>query len=294
MSLKTLLSGTGVALVTPFNENGSLDFSSLGRIINHVIANGVNYIVSLGTTGETATLSKAEKIDILHFTYQSVNGRVPVVVGLGGNDTASIIHDLQNFPLGKAVAVLSVSPYYNKPSQEGLYQHYKSIALASPLPVILYNVPSRTGRNIEATTTIRLANEIENIVGIKEASDDVIQLMEIIKGVPEHFLVVSGEDSLVLPQVACGVDGIISVAANAFPKEFSNMVRLCLANDFISARKIHYKLLAGYQLLFEENNPAGAKAFMYEQGLLQNVLRQPLCPVSNVLHQKIKEFIFNL
>ncbi len=293
MSLQSILSGTGVALITPFKSDLSVDFTALERLINSVIDNGVNYVVTLGTTGETPTVSKKEKIEILQFTYSIVNNRVPVVVGIGGNDTAGLIDNLQNFPLNKSVAVLSASPYYSKPSQEGLFQHYKALAAASPLPLLLYNVPGRTGRNLSAATTIRLAKEVANIAGIKEATDDMNQCMQIIRDRPKDFLVVSGDDALILPQIACGFDGVISVAANAFPKDFSTMVNLCLKGDFTSAREIHYKLLEGYDLLFEENNPAGVKAFLYEQGIIENVLRLPVTPVSEELQTKIKHFILS-
>jgi len=294
MSLRSTLSGTGVALITPFKNDLSVDFPAIERVINHAIASGVEYVVTLGTTGETPTISKKEKIEILEFTYKVVAGRVPVVVGIGGNDTASTIKDLQSFPLDKAIAVLSASPYYSKPSQEGLYQHYKALAEASPLPLLLYNVPGRTGRNLSAATTLRLAHEVTNIAGIKEASDDMNQFMQLVKNRPNDFLIVSGDDALILPQIACGADGVISVAANTFSKEFSTMIRLALAGDFAAARAIHYKLLDGYDMLFEENNPAGVKAFLYEQGFIENVLRLPLTPVSSNLQLRIKEFLHSL
>ena len=294
MSLRSTLSGTGVALITPFKNDLSVDFPAIERVINHAIASGVEYVVTLGTTGETPTISKKEKIEILEFTYKVVAGRVPVVVGIGGNDTASTIKDLQSFPLDKAIAVLSASPYYSKPSQEGLYQHYKALAEASPLPLLLYNVPGRTGRNLSAATALRLAHEVTNIAGIKEASDDMNQFMQLVKNRPNDFLIVSGDDALILPQIACGADGVISVAANTFPKEFSTMIRLALAGDFAAARAIHYKLLDGYDMLFEENNPAGVKAFLHEQGFIENVLRLPLTPVSNNLQLRIKEFLHSL
>jgi len=294
MSLRSTLSGTGVALITPFRSDLSVDYPALERVINHVITSGVEYVVTLGTTGETPTISKKEKIEILEFTYKVVNDRVPVVVGIGGNDTASIIKDLQTFPLANATAILSASPYYSKPSQEGLFQHYKALAEASPLPLLLYNVPGRTGRNIDAATALRLAQEVPNVAGIKEASDDMNQFMQLIKNRPADFLVVSGDDALILPQIACGADGVISVAANTFPKDFANLIRLALAGDFEAARTIHYKLLDGYDMLFEENNPAGVKAFMYEQGFTENILRLPLTPVSTNLQERIKHFLRSL
>lgn len=294
MSLRSILSGTGVALVTPFKSNLSIDFPALERVINFVINNKVEYVVALGTTGETPTLSKEEKIDLLNFTYQIVNYRVPVVVGIGGNDTATLINYLGTFPLAKATAVLSASPYYSKPSQEGLFQHYKLLAEASPKPLLLYNVPGRTGRNLNAATTIRLAHEVANVAGIKEASDDMNQFMQIIRDRPADFLVVSGDDALILPQIACGADGVISVAANSFPKDFAKMVRLSLAGNFAAARTLHYKLLDGYDMLFEENNPAGVKAFMHQLELIENILRLPLTPVSDGLYNRMKAFLHTI
>lgn len=290
MSFREQLRGTGVALVTPFTEDLSVDFDALGKLIDFDIANGVEYLVSLGTTGETPTLSKKEKLDIFNFTIEKVNGRVPVVVGIGGNCTQDIIDTVKSFPLEKAIAVLSASPYYNKPSQEGIYQHYKAIAAASPKPIILYNVPGRTGRNMEADTTIRLAKE-KNIIGIKEASNNVAQVIQILRDRPEDFLVVSGDDGLVLPEMACGIDGVISVAANCFPKDFSQMVRFCLGNDFAAARNLNNPLVDAYNLLFAENNPAGVKAFLAELGIVKNYLRLPVVPVSDGLQQKIKDYL---
>jgi 4-hydroxy-tetrahydrodipicolinate synthase len=291
MGLRQKLTGTGVALVTPFTENESIDFDALGKVIDFVIDNKVEYVVSLGTTGETPTLDKQEKLDIFNFTCERVNGKVPIVVGIGGNNTKEIISALHSFPLDKAVAVLSASPYYNKPSQEGIFQHYKAIAAESSKPIILYNVPGRTGRNMEASTTIRLANEVANIGGIKEASNNIAQCIQILKDRPEDFLVVSGDDDLVLPELACGIDGVISVAANCFPKDFSEMVRLGLKNDFFAARKINNKLLEVYNLLFVENNPAGVKAFLSELGFIQNKFRLPVVPVSDATQQKIKAYL---
>lgn len=291
MSLKTKLRGTGVAIVTPFKTNMQVDFDSLENLINHVIKNGVEYIVSLGTTGETPTLSKTEKQQIVNFTIEKINNRVPVVLGIGGNNTKEVIAQFDQFPLEKITAILSASPYYNKPSQEGIFQHYKAIAEASPVPVILYNVPGRTGSNISAETTIRLAKECENIKGIKEASGNMIQCMHILKNMPEKFLMVSGDDHIALPLIACGSDGVISVAANCFAKHFSELIRLALKKDFEKANKIQYKLLEGYDLLFAENNPAGVKAFLSEMKLIENFLRLPLVPLSENFHQKVKQFL---
>jgi len=290
MALRDQLRGTGVAIITTFKSDDSLDFDALARVIEFVIDGGVEYIVSLGTTGETPTLSKEEKIEIANFTYDKVAGRVPVVVGIGGNDTRELVKDLQSFPLDKAAAVLSASPYYSKPSQEGLFQHYKILAEASPKPLLLYNVPGRTGRNLNAATTIRLAN-VPNIIGIKEASGDMAQCMEILRDKPKEFLVVSGDDALALPQIACGMEGVISVAANAFPHAFTDMVRLCLKGDFKAAKGLNDCLIEGYELLFAENNPAGAKAAMSEMKLIGNYLRLPVVPLSTPLHAKMKAYV---
>ena len=290
MSLRKTLSGTGVALVTPFDSNEAIDYDALGKLIDFNIDNGVEYVITLGTTGETPTLTKQEKLDIVNFTYDKVNGRVPVVVGIGGNNTKEVIENLKNFPLEKATAVLSASPYYNKPSQEGIYLHYKALAAASPKPIILYNVPGRTGSNMTAETTLRLAKE-KNIAGMKEASGNMVQCMHILRDRPEDFLLVSGDDHVAMPLIACGMDGVISVAANCFPKDFSEMIRLSLKGDFAAARKLHYRLLEAYDLLFVENNPAGVKGFMYEQGLIENVLRLPVTPLSEATQNKVKAFL---
>jgi len=291
VSLKIQLRGTGVAIITPFKKNSEVDYEALGKLIDFNINNGVEYIVTLGTTGETPTLSKKEKQEIAKFTVEVINGRVPVVVGIGGNNTNEVVSNLSDFPLEKFTAVLSASPAYNKPSQEGIFQHYKAISEASAKPVILYNVPGRTGSNISAETTIRLAKECKNIGGIKEASSNMIQCMHILKNKPDDFLVVSGDDHISLPLIACGMDGVISVAANCFPKDFSDMVRFALQNDFANAAQLHYKLLEGYDLLFAENNPAGVKAFLYEMKMIENELRLPLVPLSSGVHQKVKDFI---
>jgi len=291
MSLQTQLRGTGVALITPFKANGDVDYDALGKVIDHVINGKVEYIVSLGTTGETATLDKAEKNSIIKYTYLCVDNRVPVVVGIGGNNTKELIGELQTFPLDAATAVLSVSPYYSKPSQQGIYEHYKVIAKESPKPVLLYNVPGRTGRNMEASTILRLAHEVENIAGIKEAAGDMAQCMKILRDKPKDFLVVSGDDALAFPQIACGMEGVISVAANTLPEEFSEMIRECLRGDFVEAKMINDKLIEAYELMFAENNPAGVKAFMNHLGLLGNNLRLPVTPVSEELNNKIKAYL---
>lgn len=291
MNLRTQLRGTGVAVITAFTNDNQADYDALAKLLDHLIDNGVNYIVTMGTTGETPVLSKEEKKAIIEFTYNHVNGRVPVVVGVGGNSTKEVIDDLNYFPLDKATAVLSASPYYNKPSQEGLFQHYRALAEASPKPIILYNVPGRTGRNMTAATTLRLASEVNNIAGIKEASGDMVQCMEILKECPDNFLVVSGDDALALPQVACGMDGVISVAGNAFPKEFSSMVNHALASEMQEAKKLNELLMPAYDLMFVENNPAGVKAFLSEMGIIKNNVRLPVVPLSGELHQKVKTYL---
>ncbi|MER3472046.1 MAG: 4-hydroxy-tetrahydrodipicolinate synthase [Chitinophagaceae bacterium] len=294
MSLRDQLRGTGVALVTPFKEDKSVDFDGLQKLIDFVIDGGVNYLVTLGTTGETPTLSKEEKIDIIDCTFSTVSARVPVVIGIGSNNTHSIIKDIESFPVDKAAAILSASPYYNKPSQEGIFQHYKAIASATNKPIILYNVPGRTGSNIAAATTVRLATEVENILGIKEASGNMNQCMQILRDKPQDFMVVSGDDNLAMAQIACGMDGVISVAANCFPKYFSAMINYALENDFVNARALNDNLLQGYDLLFAENNPAGVKAFLTELGVIQNHLRLPLVPLSAGIYQQVQEYLPSL
>ncbi|MBW8685194.1 4-hydroxy-tetrahydrodipicolinate synthase [Chitinophaga rhizophila] len=284
------LKGTGVALVTPFKKDESIDWNALEKVIDHVISGGVDYVVSLGTTGETPTLSSEEKLDIMKFTFEKVNKRVPVVVGIGDYNTRDVVKRLETCPLDEAAAVLSVAPYYSKPSQEGLFQHYKAVAAASPKPIILYNVPGRTGRNMTAQTTLRLAKEVANIVAMKEASGDMVQCMQIIKDKPKDFLVVSGDDALAFPQIATGMDGLISVAANYFAKDVADMVRAALASNNAKARELHYKLQDSFDLMFEENNPAGVKAFLAEGGIIENVFRLPVVPVSAGLQSRIATF----
>lgn len=291
MSLRDSLRGTGVALVTPFNQKKEVDFDALNQLIDFVIRGGAEYVITMGTTGETPTLDKSEKVAIINFTYEKVNGRVPVVVGVGGNSTSEVISDLHYFPLEKAEAILTASPYYNKPSQEGIYLHYKALASETNKSIILYNVPGRTGSNMAASTTIRLAKDVENICGMKEASGNMVQCMHILKERPHDFLVSSGDDHLALGLIALGMDGVISVAANCFPKEFSEMVRLCLKSDLYGATGLHYKMLEGFDLLFAENNPAGVKAFLAELGIIKNELRLPLVPLSEVYHQAVRKYL---
>lgn len=291
MLLRQTLRGTGTAIVTPFTASGEVDYSALENLINFQLDNGVNYIVTLGTTGETPTLSKEEKKEIILFTYEKVGNRAPVVVGVGGNSTHEVAKDMELLPLDKATAVLSACPYYNKPSQEGIFKHYEVLAAASPKPVILYNVPGRTGRNMEAETTLKLAHEVPNIAGIKEAANNMVQCMKMLKDRPEHFLIVSGDDDLVLPQLACGMDGVISVAANCLPKKFTTMVNAALAFDFATAKALNDELLQAYYVLFAENNPAGVKAFLAELGLIQNQLRLPMVPLSVGLQEQVAAYL---
>jgi 4-hydroxy-tetrahydrodipicolinate synthase len=288
--LKQTLKGTGVALVTPFKKDKSIDFDALDNLIDIQIAGGLDYIVTLGTTGESVVLSSEEKVEVYNRTVAKVNGRVPVVVGIGGNNTAKVIKSFSKFDLTKVEAILSVTPYYNKPSQEGLYQHYVALADAAPKPILLYNVPGRTGRNMTAATTLRLASH-PNIGGIKEAGPEMAQTIDILKDRPSDFLVVSGDDEIVMAQIACGMDGVISVAANAFPKPFSDMIRYCMAGDFSMAKRLNDLMVEGYTYMYEENNPSGIKAFLAEQGVIENEFRLPLVPVSAGLQKKIHDYL---
>ncbi|MBS1689934.1 MAG: 4-hydroxy-tetrahydrodipicolinate synthase [Bacteroidetes bacterium] len=288
-----LFSGTGVALVTPFNDNETVDYAGLEKLINSVIEGGVNYLVALGTTAETPTLSAEEKRDVLSFIINKCNKRVPVVCGVGGNNTAEIIHQLSANHLEGVDGILSVSPYYNKPTQEGIYQHFKAIAQATELPIILYNVPGRTASNMTAETTLRLARDFKNIVAVKEASGNMVQCMELVQGKPEGFTILSGDDNLILPQIAIGMEGVISVAANCYTKDFTTMVKQALQGNFTEARKLHYKLLTGIDLLFAEGNPAGVKCVLQRMNICSNKLRLPLVPVSDATSKKIDEYLGN-
>jgi 4-hydroxy-tetrahydrodipicolinate synthase len=283
--------GTGVALVTPFTDNGYVDFKSLARLIDHVIEGGVNYLVALGTTAETPTLSSNEKKEVLMSVLNHAAGRVPVVCGMGGNNTAEVLENLATYDLTGVAGLLSVAPYYNKPTQEGIYQHFKAIAGATDLPIILYNVPGRTVTNILPQTVIRLAQDFKNIVAIKEASGNLVQCMELIAGKPADFIVLSGDDNLIVPQVAIGMEGVISVAANCFTEDFTAMVNAALAGDFDAARTLHYKLLPGIDMLFAEGNPAGVKYVLSEMGLMRNTLRLPLVPATEGLGTKISAYL---
>ncbi|MBS1765545.1 MAG: 4-hydroxy-tetrahydrodipicolinate synthase [Bacteroidetes bacterium] len=282
------LKGTGVALVTPFLKNGKIDFDALEKIVNHVIKGGVDYLVVMGTTGESVVLSAEEKKEVLDFIIKINKNRVPLVYGVGGNNTTEVIKYLHALPANGVDAILSVSPYYNKPNQSGIIQHFKAIAKESPCPVILYNVPGRTGSNMTAETTLQLAQE-KNIAGIKEASGNMEQIMQIIHHRPKDFMVISGDDGITLPLIACGADGVISVIANAWPAPFSKMVRLALENKIPEARKLHYQLSDIIPLLFAEGSPSGIKYIMSEKKLCLNQFRLPVYPISKSLQEKIKK-----
>lgn len=283
--------GTGVAIVTPFNTDKSVDYIALEKLVNHLISNGIDYLVVQGTTGESVTLSKQEKEETLAFVIKINDGRLPIVLGIGGNCTASVVEAFKSTDITGVDAILSVSPYYNKPTQEGIYQHYKAIAEVSPLPIILYNVPGRTSSNVLPETTLRLANDFDNIIAVKEASGNLEQSMEIIKNKPANFLVISGDDALTLPMIASGGNGVISVIANAFPKGFSDMVSAALNNDMETARALHYKYFEMIHYLFVEGNPAGVKAALKELAIMNDTVRLPLVTVSNETNNKIKELM---
>lgn len=283
--------GIGVAIVTPFKNDSSIDFAAMGRIVNHVIEGGVNYIVLMGTTGESVTLSKDEKKALTSYVLEAVNNRVPLVIGMGGNNTQDIINSLKHTNLKGIDGILSVAPYYNKPNQRGLFEHFKAIATCSPVPVILYNVPGRTCSNISSDTCLQLAHECENIVAIKEASGDMNQIMRIIKGKPENFSLISGDDMMTLPIIAAGGTGVISVLANAFPSQCNELVNYSLKNNFKSAREIQFRFLEMIDLLFTEGNPAGVKAMLNIMNLCQNNLRLPLVPVTRPTYTRIQKAI---
>ena len=285
------LKGTGVALITPFLPDGTIDFLCLEKLVEDLISNGVNYIVTVCTTSETPTLSEEEKDEIVRTVVRVNRGRVAVIRGLGGPDTRELLTSLKTKDFTGVDAILSVAPFYSRPSQNGLYQHYKTVAENSPLPVILYNVPGRTGCNIEADTTLRLANDCPKIIAVKEASGMMNQIMRIINHKPADFSVISGDDALTLPLLAAGADGVISVVANAFPKEVSTMVRLARANNFEAAREIHLQLLDFTQACFREGNPGGIKALLSLQGKIRNCLRLPQVPVSESLMNTFRELI---
>jgi 4-hydroxy-tetrahydrodipicolinate synthase len=283
--------GTGVAIVTPFKNDSSIDFAALGRVVNHVINGGVNYIVVMGTTGESVTLTKDEKKAVISYVVEVTDSRVPLVIGIGGNSTQEVINCIRHSNLTGVDGILSVAPYYNKPNQRGLYQHFKAIATCSPVPVIMYNVPGRTCSNISSDTCIELANEFENIVAVKEASGDIAQIMRIIKSKPDNFNVISGDDMLTIPIVASGGSGVISVLANAFPAATSDLVTNALKSNYKSAREIQLRYLEMIELLFIDGNPSGVKAMLNIMGLCQNNLRLPLVPVNRAIYTRIQKAI---
>ncbi|MFA6086518.1 4-hydroxy-tetrahydrodipicolinate synthase [Mucilaginibacter sp.] len=283
--------GTGVAMVTPFQADGQVDYSALKTLIDHLVDGGVEYLVSLGTTGESATLNKDEKKKVWEFTAQAVNKRVHLVAGIGGNNTYETAAEIKAFDIAGYDAILSASPHYNKPTQEGIYQHYKTIAEVAPLPVILYNVPSRTGSSVSAETTVRLAKDFKNIIGIKEASGNFELLNQLMRDKPQEFLVISGDDPITLPMIAMGAVGVISVIGNALPKQFSDMVRLCLNGDFKGAHAGNYSLIEFTRLMFAEGSPAGVKSALKHLGVCGDTVRLPLVQVSESTAGKIKEQI---
>jgi 4-hydroxy-tetrahydrodipicolinate synthase len=291
MSKNSKFRGTGVAIVTPFTKDGAIDFKGLEKLLNFIIKGGVEYVVVMGTTGESVTLSKEEKQSVVEHVIETVDKRVPVVLGLGGNNTQEIISALKKESFANIDALLSVSPYYNKPNQRGIYQHYKAIAEASPLPVILYNVPGRTASNITADTTLKLAAEFKNIIAIKEASGNLEQCMKIIKYKPKDFMVISGDDALTLPIIACGGEGVISVAANAFPKDFSEMTRQIMAGNVKEAQKLHYKLTDIIEQLFADGNPAGIKTVLEMMKICSSNVRLPLVKVNKATQNALAELM---
>ena len=291
---QNIFRGLGVALITPFTESGEVDYNALGNLVEYQISNGADFLCILATTSESPCLSKQEKLDIQHFIVNLVDRRVPIVIGCGGNNTLALADELKNGDFNGIDGILSVCPYYNKPTQEGLYQHFKTLACATELPVILYNVPGRTGINMTAETTLRLANDCENIVAIKEASGNIEQIDDILKNKPEGFAVLSGDDSLTFPMLAGGAEGVISVIGNALPKEFSQMISLEQEGKYEEAVKIHHSLTELYKLLFVDGNPAGVKAVLTEMGYIKNVLRLPLVPARETTIQKISQSLQEL
>jgi len=291
MSSKFL--GTGVALVTPFKSDLSIDHDALANIVNFNVNNGTDYLVVCGTTGESVTITKQEKKELIATISKANKGRIPMVLGIGGNNTAQVVEEIKDTDLSVFDAILSVSPYYSKPTQEGLYQHFKSISEASPIDVILYNVPGRTSKNMESETTLRLANDFKNVIAVKEAGNNVAQYLKLLKNKPDDFLVISGDDDLALGVVLAGGAGVISVIGQAFPKEFSDMIRLGLNGEAKKAYAIHYKMMDVIGYIFEENNPAGIKAVFEVLDLCRDTVRLPLVPASNNLKDKIRKFVAN-
>ncbi len=288
------LYGTGVALVTPFDKSGKIDFAALEQHLNRIIDGGINYLTLLGTTGEPPTMTKEEKSEILKFVKEKTAGRVPIVLGIGGNNTSAVVEEILNTDLSGIDSILSICPYYTKPSQRGIYAHFEAVAKASPLPVILYNVPGRTSKNIDPDTVIKLANDFKNIVVIKEDSGNMKQIMSILAKKPEDFCVISGDDSLAVPMISLGCVGVISVAANVVPVQFSKMIKSALEGDFAAAREIHFCLLELMNALFEDGSPSGAKAALNILGIMEENLRLPLVPVSPSVREKIKTLLSKL
>lgn len=288
------LKGMGVALITPFKEDESVDYIALARLVDYQLQNGTGYLVVLGTTAETPTLTSDEKERIIELVVNRVNGQVPIVLGVGGNNTKAVVEELKTRNFSGVDAILSVVPYYNKPSQEGIYQHYKAIGEASPVPVVAYNVPGRTGANMEADTILRIANDIPNIVAVKEASGNMSQMDEIIKRKPAHFDVISGDDGVTFPLITLGAVGVISVIGNAFPKEFSRMTRLALEGDYQSALTIHHSFNELFNLLFVDGNPAGVKCMLNMMGYIDNKLRLPLVPTRITTYEQIRNVLIDL
>lgn len=286
--------GMGVALITPFNHNKDIDYTALKRVINHVMDNGADFLVVLGTTGETPALTADEKRCVMNCVCETAAGRLPLVIGIGGNNTNEIVRQVSQTDLSGYSAILSVVPYYNKPSQEGIYCHFKAIAEASPLPIILYNVPGRTGVNMTAETTLRLAREVPNIIGIKEASGQIHQIERLTREKPDGFTVISGDDGMTYPLMTLGAEGVISVLGNAYPREFSEMVHLCLEGNYIEAVDYHYKFREIIRLLFSDGNPAGVKCVMHDMGLIENELRLPLVPVTESTATEILHWVKKL
>ena len=283
-----LFTGTGVALITPFRrQQETVDFTKLENLIEHLISSGIDYIVALGTTSEAATMTENERMAVQDFIVETVNGRCPIMLGLGGNNTLSVTDIINRTHFDGISGILSVTPYYNKPNQRGLLQHYRNIAEASPVPVVIYNVPGRTGVNLSAETTLTLANECSNIIGIKEASGNLVQVMEILRNRPDGFRVISGDDALTYPMLTLGADGVISVMANALPKEMSDMVRLAMKGDLKKALPLHYRMLPLMHAIFEEGNPTGVKALLEIEGSISNILRLPLVKSSKQLYNKL-------
>jgi 4-hydroxy-tetrahydrodipicolinate synthase len=285
--------GTGVALVTPFNEDKAIDFDGLRNLVNFNIVNGIDYLVINGTTGESATITREEKVQLVDFIAEVNEGRVPLVLGIGGNNTYAVVEELKTADLSKIDAILSVAPYYSKPTQEGLYQHFKAVSEASPKPVIMYNVPGRTSKNMEPATTLRLARDFENLIAVKEAGNNVQQYLELIKNKPNDFLIISGDDDLALNVVLAGAAGVISVIGQGFPKEFSSLINLGLQGKNKEAYALHYRLMDVISLIFSENNPAGIKSVLTTRGIIKNELRLPIVPASDSLQHKIADFIKN-